>query len=120
MLLYIPGTRYSSDGGVAAIQSVLEGNESGDTTLDLQPRNLQIFRGHHRNALYLPGLVLGLVGIAAYYPLFGNKRSIRVKEAKQLTEAVVWDHQRPIKGKRLEGLAQRLPERGRATTALIE
>lgn len=44
---YVPGIRSATTEGFDAIQSVLEGGREGIRTLDLEPGDLQIFRGRH-------------------------------------------------------------------------
>ena len=44
---YVPGIRSAKTEGFEAIQSVLEGGREGVRTLNLQPGDLQIFRGRH-------------------------------------------------------------------------
>lgn len=44
---YVPGIRSATTEGFDAIKSVLEGGREGVRTLDLQPGDLQIFRGRH-------------------------------------------------------------------------
>ena len=44
---YVPGIRSATTEGFEAIQSVLEGSREGIRTLDLEPGDLQIFRGRH-------------------------------------------------------------------------
>ena len=44
---YVPNIRSASDEGFAAIQAVLDGGRDGVRTLQLQPGDLQIFRGRY-------------------------------------------------------------------------
>ena len=44
---YVPAIRSATTEGFEAIQSVLEGSREGIRTLDLEPGDLQIFRGRH-------------------------------------------------------------------------
>ena len=44
---YVPAIRSATTEGFEAIQSVLEGGREGIRTLDLEPGDLQIFRGRH-------------------------------------------------------------------------
>lgn len=44
---YVPAIRDAADEGFDRVQAVLEGSREGVHTLDLQPGDLQIFRGRH-------------------------------------------------------------------------
>ncbi len=44
---YVPAIRDADDEGFERVQAVLEGGRDGVRTLDLQPGDLQIFRGRH-------------------------------------------------------------------------
>lgn len=90
---YVPGIRSSSDEGFAAIQSVLEGNESAVTTLDLRPGDLQIFRGRyslHRVTRVADGSTPRHAAIFAYTAQAGVIG--RVERTRQLFGRVLPEH----------------------------
>jgi hypothetical protein len=104
---YVPAIRSATDEGFDAIQAVLEGGREGVRTLDLRPRDLQIFRGRHslhrvtripetssarHAAIFAYTIEPGVIGrVERTRQLFGRvlPAHVRAEEARVRSDALV-------------------------------